>query len=111
LQRVPPQTEVLRVGAATGVVLWRKLLRGGQRSGGARRDDGLRALARFFLFPDSYAAWGKPALHAGLERVRKGGIDAVISTSPPETAHLVGEKIAGPLPWIADFRDPWVALH
>ena len=111
LERVPPSTEVLRVSASTGVVLWRRLLRGGQQSGGARRDDGLRALARFFLFPESYAAWARPAVAAGLQRVRAGGIDAVISTSPPETAHLVGEKVAGTLPWIADFRDPWVALH
>jgi glycosyltransferase involved in cell wall biosynthesis len=113
LARVPPGTEVLRVGAATGVVLWRRLLGGGIKSGtgGARRDDGLRALSRFFLFPDSYAAWGRPAVDAGLRRVQAGGIDAVISTSPPETAHLVGERVAGALPWVADFRDPWVALH
>jgi hypothetical protein len=78
-------------------------------TGGARRDDGLRALSRFFLFPDSYAAWGRPAIEAGLKRVRAGGIDAVISTSPPETAHLVGEALGRP--WVADFRDPWVALH
>ncbi|MEO6463485.1 MAG: glycosyltransferase, partial [Candidatus Eisenbacteria bacterium] len=46
----------------------------------------------------------------------RGDIDAVISTSPPESCHLVGERLAAgdgprPLPWIADFRDPWVGLH
>ena len=111
LARVPAETEVLRVDAFTGVVLWRRALGGGQRAGGARRDDSLRALARFFLFPDSYAAWARPAIAAGLERVRRGGIDVVLSTSPPETAHLVGERVARGLPWVADFRDPWVALH
>src|SRR4051794_20019647 len=70
LERVPAGTEVIRVGAATGVVVWRRMLKGGQQSAGARRDDGLRALARFFLFPDSYSAWGRPAIAAGLERVR-----------------------------------------
>jgi len=111
LARVPPDTEVRRVDALTGVVLWRRALGGGQREGGARRDDSLRALARFFLFPDSYAAWQRPAIAAGLERVASGGIDCVLSTSPPETAHLVGERIARGLPWVADFRDPWVGLH
>ena len=113
LERVPAGTEVRRVDALTGVVLWRRALGGGQRATGARRDDALRALARFFLFPDSYAAWKAPAVRAGLERLSTGGIDAVLSTSPPETAHLVGEALAHGrgLPWLADFRDPWVALH
>jgi glycosyltransferase involved in cell wall biosynthesis len=104
---------VLRVAALTGVVLWRRGLRGGQREAGARRDDGLRALARFFLLPDSYRAWAGPAIRAGRTRVARGDIDVVLSTSPPETAHLVGEAVAasGRLPWVADFRDPWVALH
>jgi glycosyltransferase involved in cell wall biosynthesis len=113
LASVPPATEVLRVDALTGVVLWKRALQGGQRAAGARRDDRLRALARFFLIPDSYRAWAGPAIKAGRARVAQGDIDVVLSTSPPETAHLVGEALAraGGLPWVADFRDPWVALH
>lgn len=113
LERVPPATEVLRVDALTGVVLWRRALKGGLGEAGARRDDGLRALARFLLLPDSYRAWAGPAIKAGRARIARGDVDVVLSTSPPETAHLVGEAVAraGQLPWVADFRDPWVALH
>ena len=36
-------------------------------------------------------------------------VEAVISTSPPPTAHLVAAAAARRLdvPWIADYRDPW----
>lgn len=38
------------------------------------------------------------------------GADAIITTGPPHSMHLVGLLIkrAMGLPWIADFRDPWV---
>ncbi len=115
LARVPAGTEVLRVDAATGVALWRRFVgaRGGASGQGIRVDGPVKALARALVLPDSYRAWKGPAVRAGRERIARGGIDVVLSTSPPETAHLVGEALAAGsgLPWVADFRDPWVALH
>lgn len=37
------------------------------------------------------------------------GIEAVVSTAPPPTAHLVASAAARRLgvPWVADYRDPW----
>ena len=37
------------------------------------------------------------------------GVDAIVSTSPPPTAHLVAAAAARRLrvPWVADYRDPW----
>jgi glycosyltransferase involved in cell wall biosynthesis len=37
------------------------------------------------------------------------GVDAVISTAPPPTAHLVAAAASRRLgvPWVADYRDPW----
>jgi len=83
--------------------------------GGARRPGWLQAaarLSRWFLVPDSYAAWRKPAARLGLERLRAGDIRAIYSTSPPDTGHLVALDLAraSGLPWVADFRDPWVGL-
>ena len=130
LATVPARTEVIRVGAPTAVALWRRHLghpdprrgdperedRRRSHSGRIRRDDALRWLARLAFVPDSYRAWVGPAVRAGRARIARGDIDAVISTSPPESCHLVGERLAAqggphPLPWIADFRDPWVGLH
>lgn len=37
------------------------------------------------------------------------GVEAVVSTAPPPTAHLVAAGAARRLgvPWVADYRDPW----
>ena len=37
------------------------------------------------------------------------GVEAIVSTSPPPTAHLIAAAAARRLrvPWIADYRDPW----
>jgi glycosyltransferase involved in cell wall biosynthesis len=116
LARVPAATEVLRVEAPTAVALWKRHVARGAAVRAGGRDDALKSLARFFLLPDSYRAWLAPAVAAGRARLAQGGIDAIVSTSPPETAHLVGRALARETPswrgpWVADFRDPWVGLH
>jgi glycosyltransferase involved in cell wall biosynthesis len=89
---------------------------GGGGAGGAARPSGLyraaRTLAAWALVPDSYAPWRGAALRAAATRVSRGDIDAVLTSSPPDTVHLVGLdlKRAGARPWVADFRDPWVGL-
>src|SRR5262249_20087461 len=72
----------------------------------------LRALSNWWLLPDSYAGWAPRARHAALARIARGGIDAVLSSSPPDSVHLAGAAVADAsgLPWVADFRDPWVGL-
>lgn len=59
--------------------------------------------------PDEFVGWLPFALRLAKRIVREKKIDALISTSPPHTAHLIGGAIrkATGLPWIADFRDPW----
>ena len=52
--------------------------------------------------------WIGPGVRAVNELLRNEHFDAVISTSPPETTHLVAARVHGDLPWIADFRDPWL---
>lgn len=60
--------------------------------------------------PDRFVSWVPFAVRAGREIVRRQAIDAVLSTSPIPSAHLVALGITAGrrLPWIADFRDPWV---
>jgi glycosyltransferase involved in cell wall biosynthesis len=130
LRTVPPETEVLRVAAPTAVALWRRHLGPPllgvvnadpddlrrPSSGRIRRDDALRWFARLAFVPDSYRAWVGPAARAGRARIAKGDIDVVLSSSPPESCHLVGEALTRGnggrrIPWVADFRDPWVGLH
>ena len=60
--------------------------------------------------PDRYVSWYPFAVRAGGEIIRREGIAAIYSTSPVPTAHLIAATLraGSKLPWIADFRDPWV---
>lgn len=64
---------------------------------------------RYFV-PDEQVIWRQPAARAGRRLVDELSIDAVLSTSGPNTNHLVALDIKGSsgVPWVADFRDPWV---
>jgi len=115
---VPPETEVIRVAGGSALSAWLKLGRGratapppGARSG--RTFAGLRALSDFWLLPDSYVGWAGRARAAAARRIARGGIDALLSSSPPDSVHLAARPLARRfgLPWVVDFRDPWVGLH
>jgi glycosyltransferase involved in cell wall biosynthesis len=70
----------------------------------------LRRLAVFLLVPDAYAGWFPFALECARTRLATGQVHVVLTTSSPDTAHLVGLVLRErfPVPWVADFRDPWV---
>lgn len=106
LLRAVPGVEVVRTARAGGPPVPR---------GGATRPAWMSALARaaaWVAIPDAYARWRAAAVAAGLARIRAGGIAAIYSTSPPDTDHLVALDLARAtkVPWIADFRDPWIGL-
>lgn len=52
--------------------------------------------------------WIGPGSRAISEILARERFDAVISTSPPEVTHIVASRVHGDVPWIADFRDPWL---
>ena len=112
---LPPGTEVIRVRGGSALASW---LRGpGAKEAQGRRRAGrfaaLRTLSDWFLIPDSYAAWARRAADAAGRRIAQGGIDALLTSSPPDSVHLAGRSLAHAhrIPWVADFRDPWIALH
>jgi hypothetical protein len=61
------------------------------------------------FFPDNKAGWVKPAVRRGMRLLSTTKYDAIISTSPPISAHLVAEELSrnSGIPWVADFRDFW----
>lgn len=115
-ERVPAATEVIRVGGGSALGAW---LAWRRRAGGAadRRPGGLFSLLRrasdWWLLPDSYAGWAARARESALARMRAGGVDVLLSTSPPDSVHLAARAVAERTsrPWVADFRDPWIGLH
>jgi len=54
--------------------------------------------------------WVLPAFQAATRAIRAERPDALLTSSPPHTVHLLGRLIKARfgLPWIVDYRDPWV---
>ncbi len=83
-----------------------------------RKADGLerailqaRVTARRLLVPDASVTWNLTAIPAAIRIVRREGIDAVMTTSPPGSIHFVGAAVkqATGARWLADLRDPLIA--
>jgi len=115
LAQVPPECRVIRTESLSGQSLLARF-RGGRPPSArrsSRRFGALRRMASAVLVPDTYVGWKPFALRAARELLRREHFDAVYSTSPPETSHLIAGDIhdATGLPWVADFRDPWMNLH
>ena len=53
--------------------------------------------------------WNRPALRACRKAIEQERPDAVMTSGPPHSVHLIGQKLQRQygLPWVADFRDPW----
>jgi glycosyltransferase involved in cell wall biosynthesis len=63
-----------------------------------------------FSVPDRFVSWLPFGVLRGMRLIRNTGIDVLYSTSPPATAHLIAgalKRLTG-LPWVVDFRDPWI---
>lgn len=65
-----------------------------------------------FFIPDARKFWIKPSIAYLSDYIKENHIDAIISTGPPHSMHLIamGLKQKHHIPWIADFRDPWTQI-
>ena len=61
------------------------------------------------LIPDPRVFWVNPATRFLSNYLKKNPVDAIVTTGPPHSTHLIGLNIVEEfnIPWIADFRDPW----
>ena len=64
-------------------------------------------------YPDERIGWYNHAMRKGEEILQTKQIDAILSSSRPETCHLIAEALARKysIPWVADFRDLWSQNH
>src|SRR5690554_6997871 len=62
-----------------------------------------------YFIPDARIGWVKPSVKFLSDYISKNSIDAIITTGPPHSLHLIGLELKRQinLKWIADFRDPW----
>jgi glycosyltransferase involved in cell wall biosynthesis len=67
-------------------------------------------IRRVLFFPDDQVLWIPFAVHAGQEVLAGNHVDAMYSTSSPVSSHLVAGILhhRTGIPWVAEFRDPWV---
>lgn len=62
-----------------------------------------------YFIPDSRVFWVRPSVTYLTRLVKKEKFDAVVTTGPPHSIHLIGLELKRrmPIKWVADFRDPW----
>lgn len=139
LDDVPPECDVRRTKTLSGQAVLSALRRAGpprgdsdrgsDAAGGSGEHQGgggtggqvrssrtfgaLRKLGAAFLVPDTYIGWYAFAVREGVRLLREKSFAAIYSTSPPETSHLIAWRLHATtgIPWLADFRDPWMNLH
>lgn len=65
-----------------------------------------------FFIPDARCWWVKPSFKYLKAYLKDHPVDAIVSTGPPHSMHLIAMKLKEALgiPWIADFRDPWTEI-
>ncbi len=66
---------------------------------------------RFFV-PDPRVSWVKPSVKFLKKYLQEHPVDAIVSTGPPHSMHLIAQGVARAtgIPWVADFRDPWTRI-
>ena len=121
---VPPGVRVVRTraldpfglyGALTGRSRRDAVAVGSIETDSAAQRAALWLRANVFL-PDARVGWVPFAARAARRLARAGEVDAVLTSGPPHSTHLVGLRLQRELrrrglPWIADFRDPWTGIN
>ncbi len=116
-KEVPKQLEVIRFPIWEPYQLFSKLKGKTQTHPGRlleQKEKGFLEKAAIWaranlLVPDPRVFWVKPAVKFLTDLAQSGQFQAVITTGPPHSMHLIGRELKRKtgLPWIADFRDPW----
>lgn len=66
-----------------------------------------------FFIPDARVFWVKPSVKFLKNYLKENHYDALVTTGPPHSLHLIGLELKKEFPnlkWIADFRDPWTEI-
>jgi hypothetical protein len=66
-----------------------------------------------FFIPDARVGWVKPSVTFLKNYLVENPVEAIVTTGPPHSLHLIGLKLTKKLniKWLADFRDPWTTIH
>ena len=121
---VAPETEVIRRPIVEPYSFYKKFLgikkgekvKAGFINEGAKKTgwkENLSVWLRGNLFiPDARCWWIKPSVKYLTRYLKEHPVDAIISTGPPHSMHLIARALHKKfnIPWVADFRDPWTDI-
>lgn len=117
---IPPEAEVIKRPIFEPYGIYRKLM-GKKGSGEVNPIHGgkknwkqklsLMIRGNFFI-PDPRVFWVRPSIRFLKGYLKKHPVDAIITTGPPHSMHLIGLGLskATHIPWLADFRDAWTNM-
>lgn len=66
-----------------------------------------------FLIPDPRKFWIRPSVKYLYKYLKEHPVDAIVTTGPPHSMHLIAMRLKKHFPnikWVADFRDPWTNI-
>lgn len=122
---IPKEAEILKSPIFEPYRLFRKIT--GQKevigtglssTGGNGKSNGLLKRLMIwvrgnFFIPDARMFWIKPSIRRLKKYLVANPVDAIVSTGPPHSCHLIAlglKKHFPHLKWISDFRDPWTTI-
>ncbi|MBL7977427.1 MAG: glycosyltransferase family 4 protein [Bacteroidetes Order II. Incertae sedis bacterium] len=120
IAEVPPEVEIHRTRAFNPLELYARFTGrkdqtvtvGTLHEATTPKERLMQWLRANLFIPDARIGWNRPALQKALNVIHSRPFDAIITTSPPHSTHLIGLKLHQKtgIPWLADFRDPWTDI-
>lgn len=119
LRDIPPEAEIIRRHISEPYNFYRKLFGKGKQQVNplSSNDRSFKSrLSRWLrgnlFIPDPRASWVRPSACYLCKYLKEHPVDAVITTGPPQSMHLIGRELKRRtgITWIADFRDPWTQM-
>lgn len=123
-QDVTPEAEVIRrpivepysfykrfLGMKKGEKVKAGFINDGAKKNGWKENLSVWFRGNFFI-PDARCWWVKPSVRFLKKYLKEHPVDAIISTGPPHSMHLIAKVLHKKfnIPWVADFRDPWTDI-
>lgn len=120
LREVPQGVEVLKTKIWEPYSVYQKLMGKKQDHSSYLSKEGKKSMVKKLaewvrsnvFIPDPRMFWIKPSVKYLTNYLKKHPVDAIVSTGPPHSMHLIalGVKKKTGTPWLADFRDPWTFI-
>ncbi|MCR4825119.1 MAG: glycosyltransferase [Bacteroidales bacterium] len=117
---IPACAEIIKTPILEPYTVYRKLTGGKQGEEinpvNARKKTWKQRLSLWIrgncFIPDPRIGWVRPSVRFLKKYLAEHPVDAVVTTGPPQSVHLIGRglKRALGVHWIADFRDPWTEM-